>query len=199
MPPGSSLFDEVNEFAVSTPWLHSPMLGYAKLGILLFCVLLLVGWWVARGRDGRAMAALVLTPIGAVVALAVQQLVIQGVGEARPYTLKPDALILISQTTDPSFPSDHACAVGAVAAGLFFVDKRLGWVASVAAALMAFARVYVGAHWPLDVVVGLAWGAAATVALILIARDPVSRLVDRLSDSSLRPLVMASAGASTDR
>ncbi len=192
MPPGSGLFDEVNEFAIATPWLHLPMLAYAKWGIVLFFALLIGGWWLARGRDSRAMAALLLTPIGAMVALALQQFVNSGVGEARPYVLEPHALILIAKTTDPSFPSDHACAVGAVAAGLFFVDRRLGWAAALGAGLMAFARVYVGAHWPLDVLVGLAWGAAVTVGLILVLRGPVSHLLDRASGSFLRPVIVAS-------
>ncbi len=191
MPPGSGLFDEVNAFAAQTPWLHGLMLSYARYGILLFVAFLVTAWWMSRGRGSRTMAALLLIPVGAVLALGVQQVVIQAVAEARPYTLEPNALILIAKTADPSFPSDHACAVGAVAAGLFFVDRRLGWVATVGAALMAFSRVYVGAHWPLDVVVGLAWGAAVTVALILVLRGPVSRVVDWASGSFLRPMVLA--------
>ena len=46
----------------------------------------------------------------------------------------------------------------AMAAGLFLVSWRLGAVASVFAVLMAFARVYVGVHFPQDVMAGLAVG-----------------------------------------
>src|SRR2546428_463519 len=68
------------------------------------------------------------------------------------------AHVLVARTTDFSFPGDHATAVGAVAVGLLLTRRRLGIVMAAFAVLMAFARVYVGAHYPGDVVAGLALG-----------------------------------------
>ena len=134
-------------------------------------------------------AAALLTPVGAVLALGLQQVIIQAVGEARPYALEPNALILIVKTTAPSFTSDHACVAGAVAAGLFFVNRKLGWVATVTALLMAFARVSVGAQWPLDVVVGLIFGAAVTYLVIVMLRHPAVRQLDWVKETAHRPLL----------
>ena len=189
MPPGSGLFEAVNRFARSTPWLHSPMAAYAVYGIVVFAGFIVIGWWLARPRDARTMAYALLTPVAAVVAFGVQQGIVHLVAEARPYALLPDALVLVTRTTDPSFPSDHACVTGAVAVGLFFVDRRLGWTAAAAALLMAFTRVYVGAHWPLDVVAGLAVGATVSLLVVLLLRGPVERLVQWARGTSLRPLV----------
>ncbi len=194
MPPGSGLFEAINRFARSTPWLHSPMAAYAVYGIVVFAGFIVIGWWLARPRDARTMAYALLTPVAAVVAFGVQQGIVHLVAEARPYALLPDALVLVTRTTDPSFPSDHACVTGAVAVGLFFVDRRLGWTATAAALLMAFTRVYVGAHWPLDVVAGLAVGATVSLLVVLLLRGPVERLVRWARGTSLRPLV-ASAPA----
>lgn len=105
------------------------------------------------------------------------------------HALLPETLVLVTRTTDPSFPSDHACVCGAVAAGLFFVDRRLGWIAAVAALVMGFARVYVGVHWPLDVVAGLAVGAGIAVVLLRLLRPPVGGLVERMRGTRLHPLV----------
>ena len=169
--------------------MHSPMAAYAVYGIVVFAGFIVVGWWLARPRDARTMAYALLTPVAAVVAFGVQQGIVHLVAEARPYALLPDALVLVTRTTDPSFPSDHACVTGAVAVGLFLVDRRLGWTATAAALLMAFTRVYVGAHWPFDVVAGLAVGATVSLLVVLLLRGPVERLVQWARGTSLRPLV----------
>jgi undecaprenyl-diphosphatase len=59
------------------------------------------------------------------------------------------------------------------------------------AVLMAFARVYVGAHYPLDVVAGLAFGALVTVVGWVVVRRPLTALVGGLSRTPLRPLLAA--------
>lgn len=185
----NELFLAINDFAVNTPWLNSSMAGYATYGILLFALFIVMGWWIARGHDDGAMATALLVPIGAIGAVVVQQVVVTLVSEPRPYDVYPNILVLVSKTTDPSFPSDHACVVGVVAAGLWFVDRRLGAVATASALLMAFARVYAGAHWIFDVVVGLALGALVAVIMILVLRRWVARAVNYLRGTRLRPLV----------
>jgi undecaprenyl-diphosphatase len=183
-------FTTVNHFAVSTPVLHAPMRLYAQYGVVLFAGLLLVGWWWAR-RDGRArtMAAALWAPVGMLVAVGLNQPLGNQVGEPRPYTVYPHALVLVSRSHDFSFPSDHAVMAGAVAAGLLLVNRRLGAVAVVAALLMACARVYVGAHFPLDVIGGLAFGATVAVVSHFAVRPLLVRLVGALGRTPIRPLL----------
>ena len=187
----TELFSRVNDFAVSTPWLHGPMQAYASVGLLLFAGLLVLGWWVARDRDDRTMAGALLAPVAAVTAVVLQQPVIAWAGHPRPFVVHPDALVLVSRSADASFPSDHACVVGAVTAALFFVDRRLALVSGVLALLMAFARVYVGAHWPADVVAGLLFGAGVATVGMLLLRTPVSRPVARARGTRLATVLGA--------
>jgi undecaprenyl-diphosphatase len=184
------LFGAVNDLARHTGWLHGPMLAYASYGVVLFAVLLLVGWWLARDRGPRTMAAALWTGGGMLLAVAANQPVVNGVREARPYTDYPHILVLAHRSADYSFPSDHAVMAGAVAAGLWLVSKRLGLVATAAALLMAFARVYVGAHYPHDVVAGLILGATFVLVGWLLLSRLLTRIVERLSWTVLRPLLV---------
>lgn len=195
IPEDRPLFRAVNEFARDTGWLHSPMLDYASYGVVVFACLLLVGWWVARSTgDLVKVAAALWAPLGALLALALNQPLVHAFGEPRPYVVLPHMLLLTHRSADYSFPSDHAVMAGAVAAGLFLVSRRLGVVAAVAALLMALARVYVGAHWPGDVAVGLVVGGVVTVGGFLLVRRPAVMVVGLLVRTPLRPLLVAGAG-----
>lgn len=71
------------------------------------------------------------------------------------------------------------------------MHRRLGWITAALALLMAADRVYVGAHWPLDFVAGLCVGAVVAVLVTVAAQTPVAALVQRLTDTPLRPLLTA--------
>ena len=187
------LFEQVNAFAQATPWLHGIARAYAGYGVVLFAGLLLVGWWVARGTGQSSRVAAAVTAGGAtLVALAVNQPIVHAVNEARPYTTLPQILVLANRSTDASFPSDHATMAGAVAVGLWFVSRRLGIVAAVAALLMAFTRVYIAAHYPADVAAGLLLGGFVAALTWLLIHRPLTQLVGALAGTRLRPVLTAS-------
>lgn len=185
----TSLFLDVNEFARDTSWLHSPATVYASDGVILFGALLVLGWWVARSRGARTVAASGWAAAATLLAVAVNQPLVHDFHEARPYTDRSHLLVLAQRSSDFSFPSDHAVMAGAAAAGLWLVSRRLGLIAAAAAGLMAVARVYIAAHYPHDVVAGLAVGAAITLLGWWLLRRPLTTLVERLVDTPLRPLL----------
>jgi undecaprenyl-diphosphatase len=187
-------FLHVNEFARDTPWLHTPMRWYAEYGIVLFAAFLLLSWWLARrAQSPRRLAAALWAPVATLIAIGLNQPIVHSVGEARPFTVFPQALVLVARSQDASFPSDHGVMAGAVAAGVLLANRRLGVVVAVAAVLIAFARVYVGVHFPLDVVAGLMLGATVTSLGYLVLRAPLVAVVTKLSRTRLRPLFLAGA------
>lgn len=185
-------FRAVNHLARATPWLHAPARLFAQDGIVLFAALLLLSWWWARrSGDPRRVAAALWAPAGALVALGANQLLVAAFAEPRPFTVVPDALVLVSRSTDASFPSDHAVMAGAVAMGLALAHGRhaLAWTGAGLAVLMAATRVYVGAHFPLDVVAGLLVGAAIALASYRLVGPVAVRLVEAVARTPVRALV----------
>jgi membrane-associated phospholipid phosphatase len=200
--PDPRLFPLINEFARDTPWLHPVVLGYAEYAVVVFAALLLAGWWIARRRaDLTVLAAAVWTPLGALAAVAINQPIVSALQGPRPYAVLPDVLVLAQRSSDPSFPSDYAVLAGAVASGLWLVSGRLGAVAAVAAAVMAFAGVYIGALYTHDALAGLAIGNAVSVIGFWATRPVLVRLLRRAADIRLvRPLLtVADAAESANR
>ncbi len=186
------LFLRVNAFARATPWLHPLMTGWATYGVVAFALLLALGWWQARRRaDPAAMAAALWAPVATLLAVAINQPIVEMIAQPRPYSALPGILVLAHQSSDPSCPSDHAVMAGAAAAALFIADRRLGEVAAVAAALLAFSRVYIAAHYPADVVIGLGLGVAVAVIGWLLVRRTLTKGVIRLGGTRWRGVVVA--------
>ncbi|HEV3214177.1 MAG TPA: phosphatase PAP2 family protein [Vicinamibacterales bacterium] len=83
------------------------------------------------------------------------------VGRHRPYIDHPDIVLLAGRPGDASFPSSHAANsfAGAYALARVFPEFRAAfWTLAI---LVAFSRVYVGVHYPLDVVAGVVIGLLA--------------------------------------
>ena len=66
-----------------------------------------------------------------------------------------------------SFPSGHASNNFALATTVAVFYRRWGWLAYLPASVVAYSRIYVGSHWPLDVLVSCFLGAA--IALFVVA------------------------------
>lgn len=185
-------FRIVNDFARDTSWLHGFMEFVAKDGIFLLGAALLAGWWLARRAGSpRRVAVTVWSALAALVAVALVQPIASAADEKRPFVALPHVLQLISHANDAGFPSDHATAAGAVAAGLFFVSWRLGLVTSLWSAIVAFSRVYVGVHFPQDVAAGLALGAIVAILGVFVVVPLLSRIAKWLTRTWLRALIVA--------
>jgi undecaprenyl-diphosphatase len=83
---------------------------------------------------------------------------------------RPGLEPLVKLPTDPSFPSGHAATSFAGAIMLSAFAPRYRYLFFLLAAGIAFSRVYVGVHWPFDVLAGAALGAALGYAAITSLR-----------------------------
>lgn len=95
----------------------------------------------------------------------------------RPCWLDPSVSLLVKQPWDYSFPSGHTYASVLSAVLIWKENRTWGIVAAVAAAIMAFSRMYLFVHFPSDVlagvVIGLAIGFGTCYAFNIIIKRKV--------------------------
>ncbi|HEU5278812.1 MAG TPA: phosphatase PAP2 family protein [Gaiellaceae bacterium] len=92
------------------------------------------------------------------------------VDRQRPPLRYSEPKTLVPVPHDASFPSGHAATSFAAATILVFSFPRLAPFLYLLAAAVAFSRVYVGVHYPLDVVGGALLGVLVATALRLLVR-----------------------------
>jgi undecaprenyl-diphosphatase len=92
------------------------------------------------------------------------------VDRERPYEVIPAADPLLRWDVSASFPSGHTATSVAGAVILAYLLGRGGLWLGLLAAAVAFSRVYVGVHYPLDVLAGAIVGAAVGLAAIAVVR-----------------------------
>ncbi len=144
-----------------------PILSDKWLGFTLAAVV--VPWWIFRsGR--RAWPVIVV----AVLALALSDLGAGAIKHAaqriRPCHVIAEAHLLAGCTRSFAMPSNHASNMFAIAGVVATLWPSWRWVMFSLAAGVAYSRVYLGVHYPSDVLVGAVWGAAIGWGLALAAR-----------------------------
>src|SRR6185437_16527284 len=187
-----NLFEDINQPAGHEGLLDPMMVFAANDLIFLLPLLFLVLWFalVPRGSQGDAARmeghiVLALAVVGVVIALDINVLLGHLLFEPRPFISHPTVVHkLIAHAADDSFPSDHSAAAFALATVLLVSARTIAqrdvarWLAAIIALLgllsavaIAFARVYVGVHYPGDVLGGAICGILG--GLIALALRPL--------------------------
>ena len=97
----------------------------------------------------------------------------------RPYEVIDGLILLVGKAPDYSFPSGHTGSAFALAVVIFMVmDRKYGIIALVLASLMGFSRLYVGIHYPSDVLGGVILGVVTSVIAVKCFPDS-SRLMKK--------------------
>jgi undecaprenyl-diphosphatase len=191
----TTLYLDVNRLTRATSWAHGAVRAYAIVGGLVVLALFVLLSALRARRDiafeaPRRFTALIWTACGALVAVGIAQPVAHLVGREPPYVALHGVTVLVGRARDFSFPSDRAVFAGAALAGLWVSrDKLIALAATLAALLLAFAQIYVGAVYPGDVVGGLLLGAVVVLGGYPVASRVIRPAVTRLGRSPVGGLV----------
>ena len=83
----------------------------------------------------------------------------------RPFILHDIAILIGFPLSVKSFPSDHAALAFAFALAVWFYNKKLGWTFLIAAVFVGLGRIFVGVHYPIDIIVGAVVGLVAALVV----------------------------------
>ncbi|NJQ00098.1 phosphatase PAP2 family protein [Streptomyces zingiberis] len=193
--PDVELLYDINGLTAATPhWFDQAMEWFGEYGTVFGVLLLLLGcWWVVRKRPDApaAVAGLVWAPLATGLALLANIPIRNFVERPRPFLDHQGLEVLIQGKTDYSFVSDHSTLAMALAVGIFVVHRKFGLAAIVLAVVAGVSRIYMGVHYPTDVIGGFALGTAVTLLLAPLALAMLTPLMRTVAGSRAGWLVQA--------
>jgi undecaprenyl-diphosphatase len=189
--PDVDLLREINGLAESAPaWADRTVEYVGEYGtVFVLAVLGVCAWWrVSRRRETReaavtGLAGLMWAPLAAAVALLLNIPIRGFVERPRPSVEHRGLEVLAAGDGGYSFVSGHATLVMALAVGIFMVHRRYGLVGIGLAVVAGISRLYMGVHYPTDVVGGLALGTAVALLLAPAAMWLLTPLVRTVANS----------------
>ncbi len=133
----------------------------------IFYVIMFLYLMIGGGRKGRIAAISILLLVAATDQLS-SNLIKHTIERIRPCNVLPGVHLLVGCTQSWSFPSSHAVNnfAGAVFLSHFYPKFKISFY--IGAFLMAISRVFVGVHYPSDVLGGMIIGIAAGALFVYI-------------------------------
>ncbi len=151
------------------------------IAAILWLLLLVKG-----GKQGR-MAALLLIPTIALGDQLNSSFLKHLFERLRPCHTLPDVHLLVSCGSGYSFPSSHAVNNFAAALVLSYFERKWTWAFFTFAGTVAFSRVYVGAHYPSDILAGAVVGLIAGLIILFLYIKTAAWLAERKARGTSEP------------
>lgn len=176
-----SLFIAINEFQVKLPTeLDQFMIVITLYGREIFLPFVLILIFIFGGKNGRK--TIIITGISILMLIPIVSITKDYIDRPRPFV--PDLDPLMSADTNYSFPSGHSTLIvaGSITTLILFkgnkYTKILPIVLVIDAGLVCFSRIYVGVHYPFDVLGGFFLGSGISLLIIcLVSTIPKIRII----------------------
>lgn len=149
------LFRMFNDLGKEVMFLNPIMIFFAKY-MKYFLLFGIVMYWFTRKRENRimiisSMFAFVVAEVFGAIAGAIHS-------NNQPFAELSNVNQLIGHAIDNSFPSDHAIEFFSICITFLLFKKNLRYVWLAIAILVSISRVWVGVHYPADILVGAILG-----------------------------------------
>jgi undecaprenyl-diphosphatase len=134
-------------------------------GMIWVAIGAVIAWRARRWQDFAALATALL--LATILADHVLKPIVH---RTRPFKTTPAVKVIGGRPHDPSFPSGHAAnafAGATVLSSTAPAGRLLWWIV---AAAIAYSRVYLGVHYPADVVAGAIVGVACGAVVVVVRR-----------------------------
>ncbi len=179
------IFEITNGLANQSKVLNILGIFFANyIAYFLGLVLLVLLFWPKKDLLKNRQMIFVALVSGVVARFLVKTIIVFFYHKPRPYVVIASAHKLIhnfSFDDFQSFPSGHAIFFFAISTALYFYNKKLGIMFFTFSIIIGIARVFVGVHWPSDILAGTALGmltAWVVQHVYLMYKEKVSRKVE---------------------
>ena len=168
-------------------WLVGPMNVFTFTGNPEFYLLILPAiYWCWDTRLGVRIAVILLLGLGLNLLLKV------AIHDPRPYWLDPRVRLLTRPESSFGIPSGHSQNAAAIWGMLaLYLRTGWGWIGAILLIfLIGFSRMYLGVHFPTDVLAGWALGVIGLMAVLYLERPLLAQL-NKLSESFQVTIIFA--------
>lgn len=145
------LFQQINQFAGQFLWLDVLGIYFAEYFeyVLIFCLALFLL------KNWKKYWAMVIQGLGAAIfaRFGVVELIRFFWQKPRPF-VENQVNLLLDKIDQAAFPSGHAAFFFALSTIVYFYNKKTGIGFFIASILISVSRVFVGVHWPSDILAG---------------------------------------------
>lgn len=166
-------FHSINELAGTFPQAN-PIIVFLAEYMVLVLGAVMIGYCFTRSNRNRMMVgfALVSTLTAEVLGKVAGLLY----SHNQPFAELTGVYQLVEHEIDNSFPSDHSIVFFSLSMMIWLFHKRAGSIWLLFALSVAYSRVWVGVHYPMDVVVGAGIGAVSSlIVYVILAMLPLAK------------------------
>jgi undecaprenyl-diphosphatase len=159
-----ALFNYINSFAGKWIWLDSLAIFFAKY-LVYFLVAGAIAFFFFIKDKKQRIRYLFLAGASVILSrLVITELIRLIWHRSRPF-VEHQVNQLLEHSTSGAFPSGHVAFLFALSTAIYFSNKKIGWLFFALSFLIGLARIFIGVHYPLDILAGIAVGVFSVIAI----------------------------------